>query len=152
MAVFLVTICTAGGVIAFTMRPQRIPIFDKACYSDDDGLTWFVDSAYKVVPFDHDGNQSVRALVFTYAGGSKNFVVCLMRHGEKGRKKLADAIIKAEKESKPASSIDLFSDMSLQEVKACGPNHPWVRRTDPKAQTIMTIRSPDGSPVDMLIP
>src|SRR5258708_1499691 len=105
-----------------------------------------------IVPFDHDGKPAVRALVFSYAGGSQHFVVCLLRHTEKGQQKLAQAIAAAQNNSKPVSSIGLFNDMSIQEVKACGHNHPWIRRTDPKAQSVMTIRSPDGTPVDMLIP
>jgi hypothetical protein len=69
MAVILMT--TAIGVTAYNRWPAHLPKGDKACYTDDDGKTWFVDSAYKVVPFDHDGNQAFRALVFTYANASK---------------------------------------------------------------------------------
>ena len=93
-----------------------------------------------------------REWVFTYANGKKNFIVCLFRHTEKGQRKIADAIDEAQKESKSLSSITLFNDGSLQEVKAFGPNHPWVRLTDPRADKIMAINSPDGSPVDIVIP
>ena len=109
------------------MKPQRVPNGDLACYSDDDGATWFVDSAYKVTPFDHEGKQAVRALVFTYAGGSKHFVVCLMRYSQKGQKKLADAIAAAERNSQPIKFIGLFNDTSIQEVKACGQTNPGFR-------------------------
>jgi hypothetical protein len=148
----LAMIVMAGGVMGFGMWPQHHPTGDKACYSDDDGQTFFIDSAYKVVPFDHDGKQAVRAMVFNYDNGHKTFIVCLMRHTTKGQTRINGAIEKAGKDNLPLSSIALFDDRSLQEVKLPGAGNPWMRRTHPEAMAVMAIKSPDGSAVDMMIP
>jgi hypothetical protein len=139
-------------VLAYNYLPEHRPTGEKACYSDDDGQSWFVDDTYKIVPFDHNGKQAVRAMVFLYAGGAKNFIVCLIRNTPDGQVALQKAIDQAKSHNQPITSILQFNDTSLQEVKLAGAGHPWVRRSSAEARQVLTLRSPDGSALDMLIP
>jgi hypothetical protein len=144
---------TALFIAAYNNWPTHRPTGDKACFSDDDGQTWFVDSAYKVVPFDHNGKPAVRAMVFTYDNGHKQFVQALVRYTDKGRKILNDAILKAQEKNLPLSTLSQqFNAPDIEEVKTPGAGHAWVPRYSQGAKSVMDIESPDGSVVDMVIP
>jgi hypothetical protein len=58
-------------------------------YSDDDGQSYFTDSAFKFPPFDHNGKTANAALVFD--DGEKRFVAYLLRFTPEGQKELQDA-------------------------------------------------------------
>ena len=72
----IIVIAGALGITIYTRWPVHHPTGHLACYSDDDGQTWFADSTWNVVPFDHNGKTAVAcAFVFSYDNGSKNFVL-----------------------------------------------------------------------------
>lgn len=58
-------------------------------YSDDDGQTFFKDSAFHFPPFDHNGKTAYGALVFD--DGTKQFVGYLCRFTPAAQKALEDA-------------------------------------------------------------
>ena len=60
----------------FTYDPQAVPT--EAYYTVDDGETLFVDDAQRIVPFEHDGGEAVRALVYECDG--EQFVNHLLRY------------------------------------------------------------------------
>src|ERR1035437_8173586 len=72
LALAVVAWQSAGGSSSYT----RV---GKAFYTDDDGVTFFVDSADKIMPFDHNGKPAVGAAVYAAADG-KPFSAYLMRH------------------------------------------------------------------------
>jgi hypothetical protein len=149
----IMVIAGALGMTIYTRWPVHHPTGNLACYSDDDGQTWFADSTWNVVPFDHNGKSAVRAFVFSYDGGSKTFILALMRYTVKGQKILNDAIARAQEKHQPLSSLELtFDAANHQEVKAPGAGNPWVPRTSNAGKAILTIQSPDGSAVDTVIP
>lgn len=61
----------------------------KAFFSDDDGKTWFIDDESKLPPFDHNGRQAYRAVLYRCATG-KPFVAYLERYSSSDLAKLAE--------------------------------------------------------------
>jgi hypothetical protein len=150
IAVFMLLL--AGVIIAREFWPQKKPDASRAFLTDDDGKTWYPDSAYSVPPLDHDGKTAVFAEVFTYAGGSKQFCGYLQKYTAEAKKKLEASIADAEKDGQPASAARLFQDHWFMQnatlVKSVGSGGQWIPEADPAAAAVMSIHSPDGSPLD----
>jgi len=70
--------------------PTISPPVTKAFYSDDDGVTWFVDETTRLAPFDHNGKQAVRAEVFRCKAG-KAFVGYLERYSDAAKARIIAA-------------------------------------------------------------
>ncbi len=124
-AIFLLT---AAGILLYTQLPKHQFSGKTGFYSDDDGQTWFIDSVYKTVPFDHNGTQAYRAVIYSCQNGKVQFCAYLMRHNAQDKKRLDDALSQAVQQDKPPSSIGLFEDKGIldhMEVKAPGPGHSW---------------------------
>jgi hypothetical protein len=153
-AVFLIVV--AGSILAYTQWPERRPKGDKAFFTVDDGKSWFVDSAYKAAPFDHDGQTAVRAMVYSYDNGHKTFCPVLERYNADTKKKLDAAVDAANRDGKPLSSVTLFSapeTMKEVEVKLPGPGHQWIDVKKLEAAKVLdAVKSPDDSDIDLVIP
>ncbi|MGD0461708.1 MAG: hypothetical protein ABSB74_04390 [Tepidisphaeraceae bacterium] len=153
----ILMVAFAGGYLVYTQWPQPRARGDKAFYTVDDGQTWFMDSIYKTPPFDHDGKIAVRAMVYSYDNGRKLFCPFVQRYTSDMKKSLDDAVAQAMYDGKPLSSIALFNPRTASdgiEVKASGPGNDWVSRSDvdQAAKVLGSIRAPDGSAVDFVIP
>ena len=149
----IITIALSIGFIVYSRWPAHRPKGDFACYTDDDGQTWFVGRAFQVVPFDHNGKQTVRAMVYAYDGGAKKFVPYLMRYNQKGQKSLGDAVANAESKNLSLwTLVRAFDADSIQEIKVPGPDHQWVPRSSAVGKAILAGQTPDGSPADMYFP
>lgn len=148
-------ILTAAAILASTYWPEKQADLSKAFYSDDDGQTWFVDSATKVAPFDHNGKQAVVAHVYTYDNGGKSFCAYLAKFTPAAKAKLEAAIAEAAKKQLPPESVGLFHDPGFSKqgvlVKPAG-GGTWISYGDPKANAVFTIHAPDGSAVDERFP
>ena len=72
-------------------RPHLSAAMTKAFYSDDDGKTWFVDKAQKIVPFDHNGKEALRVRVFRCKGGDP-FVGYLERYSDNIKARILEMI------------------------------------------------------------
>jgi hypothetical protein len=147
----------SGGLLAYTQWPQSRPKGDKAYFTVDDGQTWFLDSIYKVPPFDYNGQTAVRAMVYSYDNGSKKFCGYLMRYTSEVKNKLDAAVAQAQADGKPLSSITLFSSrdvgMNGVEIKLPGQTN-WVPRshTQDAIKVLDQLKSPDGTDMDLLMP
>jgi hypothetical protein len=151
VAIFMVLL--AGVIIARQYWPEKKANLNEAYLTDDDGKTWYADSAYSVPPVDHNGKTAVFAEVYTYDGGSKQFCAYLEKYNPDAKKRLEASIAEAEKNGQPASSAALFHDPRFMQsavmVKVPGADDSkWLSETDPAASNVMSIHSPDGSPVD----
>jgi hypothetical protein len=139
-----------------SLRSPSKVIIDSAYYTDDDGKSFFKDTIYCVPPFQHDGKTAVRAMVFTYANGTKEYVAYEMRYTAEWQKKLDAACAQAAKDGKPASSVPEFFSRDLAdrgwEVRVPGSDGKWISRNDPQALTAMNNPSPDGSPREADVP
>jgi hypothetical protein len=119
----------AGALLAYTEWPQHHFSGRTEFYSDDDGQTWFIDSAYKATPFDHNGKQAVRAVIYSCNHGGTKFCAYLMKHGDSDKKRLDDAAAEAAKTGQTASLVSAFGSLGVQNnmmVKQPGSGHPWV--------------------------
>ena len=122
----------------------------KAYFSDDDGVTQFVDSAEHFVPFDHNGKQAYRAWVFSTDGGKTTFVGYLERYTPQAKERLISELrdFKAGKTHMPPDVRP-----SDAEVKKPGVGNPWVSRGDmQKAQQILKLNVPASSSLDVQLP
>ena len=149
-AVFFVLL--AAGNLVNSYWPEKKADLYQAYYTDDDGQTWFADSAFLVPPFAHGGKTAVVAEVYTYDDGKKQFCAYVAQFTPEAKTELVTALANAKKNNQPPGSVALFHDHTFMrsgtQVKLPGPNHPWISYGDPKAQEIFTIHSPDGTPVD----
>lgn len=148
---------SAFGVIVYSQWPEHHFSGKSAFFSDDDGNTWFIDSVYKTAPFDHDGKQAVRAVIYSYDHGSKEFCAYLMRYKASDNKRLADALADAAKAGKPPSSVQLFEDKGIldsMEVKQPGPGHPWVAVLSPEGSDAANavLKNYDDGTLDVVYP
>jgi hypothetical protein len=127
-----------------------------AYLTDDDGKTWYADSAYSVPPIDHNGKTAVFAEVYTYDDGSKQFCAYLEKYSPDSKKRLEASIAEAVRNGRPPGSASLFQDHWFMEsavmVKSPGASEDkWVSQSDPAAVDVMSIHSPDGSVVDQVL-
>lgn len=120
----------------------------KTFFTDDDGATWFVDSAGKVPPFNHNGKEAVACFVYKNGDKGKPWVSSLLRYTPEG-KKSREARVSAKWEGGPRMIEPLLSGV---EVKKPGTgNTGWVKLDDPRAPAIQEPRSPDGSKENIML-
>ncbi len=111
------------------------PVGPQAWYTVDDGKTWFADAAFKPVPFDHQGKQAYRCVVWTCDGGKTKFVSHLERLTAAAQKQFAG--------KDKIQPWELFP--GSQEVKPpLTGEKGWVSAGAPTAAQITTPRCPDG--------
>jgi hypothetical protein len=95
-------------------------------YTIDDGATYFVDSADRATPFEHEGKQAVRAHVYS-CSSSGEFVAYLERYP-------------LAADGKPYATIP--QDVAT-EVKR--PGEPrWVNHDSDAGAAIVAVTCPDG--------
>jgi len=142
----------AAAIIFQQFRPEKKANLAQAYLTDDDGKTWFTDSAYSVPPLDHNGKTAVFAEIFTYDNGSKQFCAYLEKYNPDAKKQLEASIADAVKNGQPPGSAKLFQDHWFMQsailVKLPGDNGKWISPNDPAANGVMAVHSPDGSTVD----
>ena len=108
-------------------------------YSDDDGLTYFSDTADKMAPFDHNGKQAAVAFVYQCKNG-KPFVGFLQRYTKKGMQTLTQYKDVKDKEQ-------LVAQAMMEELEVSKPgagDKGWARVMTPVAGKIMAINCPAG--------
>ncbi len=149
----------AGAVLYHFFAPEKSVALTKACYSDDDGQTFYLDDVYKVAPYDHEGKEAVRAVVFTYDNGSKKYIGYLQKYNQEYKQKLDDSVAKANKDGIPLSMLEIFTSRDTAFngflIKAPGPGHPWVPMVTGSTEEtgkVMNAPSPDGTPREIYIP
>jgi hypothetical protein len=145
----------AGAIIARQYWPEKKANLSQAYFTDDDGKTWFSDSATLVPPIDHDGKTAIFAEIYSYDGGSKQFCAYLEKYTPDAKRRLEASIAEAVKNGQPPGSAALFQDRWFMQsaimVKAPGAgDDKWLSEVDPTAASVMSIHSPDGTPVDQL--
>lgn len=145
-----------GALLARAYWPEKKANLEQTYYSDDDGETWFSDSLFKVAPFTHNGKTAVGAQIYTYQDGKKQFCGYLTKFAPDAKAQLDAALAEARSNGQPPGSVALYRNHDFMNrsvlVKAPGPNNPWLASDDPRAQTVRSVHSPDGSALDILLP
>ena len=108
----------------------------KLFFTIDDGVSWFPDDADKVPPFQKDGRDAVRAVVFQCAGGQP-FLGYLSRFTPDGKRVMEEA---QKKGGRAANDPTLLETMEVKAPKS----KDWVRINDPKAQSVLQVKCPGG--------
>ncbi len=104
----------------------------QAFYSDDDGKTWFSDSAGRIPPFLHDGKEAVAAHMAVDRNGNP-YVLYLERFTPEGKRRLAGGTGAPLMDHPAVLDPHVATDI---EVKAPG-GKEWLKPTDPRALQIM---------------
>ncbi|HEV8604172.1 MAG TPA: hypothetical protein VGQ99_02325 [Tepidisphaeraceae bacterium] len=136
-------ILVAIGVIVWQMMPEKPPrLMSKAYYTNDDGKSWFEDSADKIVPYDKDGKETVRAHLFQCSGGAP-FVGYLEKLDPKVKQKLDEFY------ANPSNKGRIMPGQIEQEENGRLVKRPldknWLPDSNPAAARITTIKCKDGS-------
>jgi hypothetical protein len=117
----------------------------EAYFTVNDGATYFADSIDRVPPFDHAGQQAVRARVFT-CQGKKAWVAYLEKYPDDVA---ASAAAQAGRMAGSASAPEPGQAMmpnAIMLVKAPGTgNDGWVPQNQPAATAIIKLQCPDGT-------
>lgn len=101
----------------------------------------FVDDVNKIPPFDHNGKQAFKAVV--YSGGGKKWVNHLVRYTPEVKKKLeAEAAENLKKGITTGPDFSSAGDGGT-EVKKPGPG-PWLKPADGAFAQVARISRPSG--------
>ncbi|MGD0460913.1 MAG: hypothetical protein ABSB74_00345 [Tepidisphaeraceae bacterium] len=152
VGVAVLLLLVAGTILTRQFWPEKRAKLSQAYYSDDDGQTWFQDSVYRAAPFDHNGRSAVIAEIYNYDNGGKEFCAYLAKFTPEAKSRLEKALADAEKSGLSPSSVTLYRDPSFMGpgmlVKKPGSKEDWVSISDPRANDVRSVHSPDGSAVD----
>ena len=131
---------------AFARGGPRTAPGSVSFFTDDDGKTFFLDTASKLPPFDHNGKKAYGCNVFTSDGGKTRFVAWLFRYTDEGKKRF--------NELKSANSGGIGpSPLECIEVKRPGTgDEGWMKCTLPKAMEIQRPPKVAGADATQVIP
>ncbi len=131
------------GVQLFGGGGRRIQT--RGYFTVDDGQTWFVDDIQKIPPFEHNGQEAVRAVMFTCDGGKTIFPAYLERYNAKG-KAAAERVRASESSNEPDYTAYDEMERGLEVKRPRDPSAPWVPMMDyERSNSIMTPVCPDGT-------
>ena len=99
----------------------------KAFFTNDDGKSWFADSASKIPPFEKDGKEAVLAYVYSCDGTA--FVAYMKRFTPEAKQKLQ----RGSSDAPTGANTVQFAGI---EVKAPG-GAEWYKQTDERALALM---------------
>jgi hypothetical protein len=116
----------------------------KAFYTTDEGKHWFVDDIGKLPPFDHDGKEAVRAVLFRCGNGDP-FVGYLERYTAETRQQLEDARSGSTGTKSPQYMRSLvIAEKMGKELKKPGDTQ-WIRLLDEQNRSrVLQIKCPEG--------
>jgi hypothetical protein len=134
----VVALCFIASRVRHEPGAQRSTV-KQAFFSDDDGKTYFQDSAAKLPPFDHNGMSAYGAVVLRCPGGQP-FVAFLLKYDIPEIPQLEERIRQSE-----TPNLILSSLVMQAEVKKPGESR-WVSFSgDPKGYArITTPMCPGG--------
>ena len=142
-------IVIAGIWIVKGMLPDRGPhIAIKSYYTDDDGKTWFEDDASKLVPFDKDGKEVVRAHIFKCGESGEKFIGYLEKLDPKVKQKLEEYM--AAHKGRVLPNQDEAEETGRL-IKRPGDKN-WLPDNNPVAVRITTVKCKDGNYALRVVP
>jgi hypothetical protein len=142
----LLTIACLAVIRSEVKEPRDFSGVGKTFYSDDDGKTWFLDDPAKGSPFDHNGNQAYRAIVFRCPGGTP-FVAFLAKFSDQEIAQDAAAMAHA-----PPGTPSRLSGMPLENIKKPGESK-WTMNSNPSMNGFPLVNCPGGGgPASLVLP
>jgi hypothetical protein len=141
--------------LTIQFRPAHKYARDVAFFTDDDGETWYKDSVDDIPPYDHNGKTAVRAVIYSWAGGSKQFCGFLEQFPPKAKAAIEAAAASAQNHTPPQTAGNIAYGEGFSpsiEVKKPKSNDPWVLMNSKAATPVLSIQAPDGSEFDSVLP
>ena len=117
-----------------------------AFYSEDDGVSWFPDSADNLSPFAHNGKQAYRVHVWKCSHG-KSFVSHLERLPPAGIKRLQELKTSPRPNNMSGPAPEAEAQMLRRAVEIKKPRTGeagWTRLGTPEAEKILNFTCPEG--------
>ena len=125
----------------------------RSFYTVDDGKTWFVDSADKTPPFDHDGKPAYRVRLFSVDGGKKPFAGYLERYTPEAIKKI-EAAKRGETEPKGRSVLSIVEELMISGTEIRKPGETiWIARGDQQeVPKVLDVHGPNNQAAVPVMP
>lgn len=148
----IVAIIGALCMLWYSFGGKRAYNRTTAYFSDDDGASFYKDSADLVVPYTKDGKEVVRAGVM-YCPDKGKYVAFLQRYTPAAREALLDAE-QAKKEGRPPKNPGMVA-MAKQiglEFKKPGAGNPWVGGPTAGAVLEVPVLCSNQEPAELAVP
>jgi hypothetical protein len=144
VAALAVLMIVGAGVATYLQMRDDGSSSGDVYFSNDDGKTYFADSATKVPPFEKDGKPAVRAHVFECGG--KRVVGYLSRYTPEAIQALRDARA-ARDAGRPPPNVAALASIGTTGLQVKRPGEAqWVSQADARRATAVRVfRCPDGS-------
>jgi len=132
--------------LSWFRRPPPGPVPKMAYYTVDDGKTWFLDDMAHVPPYDHDGKEAVRAVLFR-CGDNKPFVYRLEKYIPPAKTAIESAIAAGQL---PVAAQGMMSNLAPPGLLRKLPGETeWVElkpndMNTPLWDKYMIIKRPEG--------
>jgi len=121
-----------------------------AFYTDDLGKTFFKDSV-KIVPFDHNGKQALRADVFQCADG-KQFVGLIYRFTDAGRREMDGYLSNKTKDPQGLARLGI-EHRGMQVKPVGGDDRSWALADDMTCERLQeSVKCPGGGTAKLVAP
>ena len=142
VGITIAIILVAIVFIYLQIRGERIPEAppQMAYYTTDEGKTYFAEDQMHEVPFDHNGQQAVRAWLYTCGTSTEKKLAYFERYTAAFVKQIAQS--KASNQPMDPMIIVEQGD-TIYDVKKPG-SATWVQKASPTGQKIITPVCPPG--------
>lgn len=143
----VVVVLAAGWFLYTSMQPKNQPkTRTQAFFTVDEGKNLFADDINRIVPFQKDGKEAVRAMVYSCDGGKTTFVGYLQKYTPEYVKVLEKQQAEAAKliaEGKPAPASGGAAEAFGTLLKKPGQGE-WMPSAGPGA-AIAEVPCPPGA-------
>jgi hypothetical protein len=148
LAVAGILIVAAAAIAVVSFKPgNSIPDMTKKYYSDDDGQSYFKDSAFNFAPWDRDGKTAVEATVYSEDG--RNYVAYLQRYTPDALKRVKQIYDANPNDPNKVRGAIISIGAGGLEVKLPGPGHQWV----PESRfATLNLQAPGPDPPTLVQP
>jgi len=113
-------------------------------FTTDEGATTFIAPANHLPPFDHNGKQAVRAVMYSCDGGKTKFVGYLERYTPSAKQQMEAGKQAAQAGGKMVMAAPNMG-VAVLEVKKPGEKNPWVDKSRPQGQAVIRVTCPPGT-------
>jgi len=139
---------TALVFLGVRLRGSAPPPPPMAFFTTDEGRTVFVASVTRIPPFEHQGREAVRAMVYTCTQCRTQWVAYLIQYTPTAQGILRDA---GQNLANLRFAFDAAGAGGGELVKRPG-DTVWVPALDPRAENIRMGGCPNGHPIAMAQP